>query len=283
MLRQLTLNSALESRIQGDANRSTPEWASTHPLSQNRVTQAAQIARQTGRAGKGLRNRDVFLNQLEGVTVDDDPAQGIIEGRSFTHPDLRMQFTVPTGYLMQNGTTAVSIEGSGGQAQFSGGRFNGSMDQYIGRVLQELTEGKVQLALGPLQRTTVNGIPAPYVVGRANGSSGAIDVGVFAYQWDANTVYHFVTLTRGGQGLAPFASMFNSFRRISANEAASIRPRIIDVVTVGRGDTLQSLAGRMAYRDYQMDRFLALNGFDAGSRLVPGQKVKLVVYGLRRR
>jgi predicted Zn-dependent protease len=55
------------------------------------------------------------------------------------------------------------------------------------------------------------------------------------------------------------------------------------VVTVGRGDTLQSLAGRMAYRDYQMDRFLALNGFDAGSRLVPGQKVKLVVYGLRRR
>jgi predicted Zn-dependent protease len=177
----------------------------------------------------------------------------------------------------------VSIEGSGGQAQFSGGRFNGSMDQYIGRVLQELTEGKVQLALGPLQRTTVNGIPATYVVGRANGSSGAIDVGVFAYQWDANTVYHFVTLTRGGQGLAPFASMFNSFRRISANEAASIRPRIIDVVTVGRGDTLQSLAGRMAYRDYQMDRFLALNGFDAGSRLVPGQKVKLVVYGLRRR
>jgi len=283
MLRQLTLNSALESRIQGDANRSTPEWASTHPLSQNRVTQAAQIARQTGRAGNGLRNRDVFLNQLEGVTVDDDPAQGIIDGRSFTHPDLRMQFMVPTGYLMQNGTTAVSIEGSGGKAQFAGGRFNGSMDQYIGRVLQELTEGKVQLALGPLQRTNVNEIPATYVVGRANSSSGAIDVGVFAYQWDANTVYHFVTLTRGGQGLAPFASMFNSFRRISASEAASIRPRIIDVVTVGRGDTLQSLAGRMAYRNHQMDRFLALNGLDAGSRLVPGQKVKLVVYGLRRR
>ena len=72
-------------------------------------------------------------------------------------------------------------------------------------------------------------------------------------------------------------------RRISANEAASIRPRVIDVVTVGRGDTLQSLASRMAYRDFQMDRFLALNGLNPGSRLAPGQKVKLVVYGLRRR
>jgi predicted Zn-dependent protease len=77
--------------------------------------------------------------------------------------------------------------------------------------------------------------------------------------------------------------MFNSLRRISANEAASIRPRVIDVVTVGRGDTLQSLASRMAYRDFQMDRFLALNGLNPGSRLAPGQKVKLVVYGLRRR
>ena len=157
------------------------------------------------------------------------------------------------------------------------------MDQYIGRVLQELTEGRVQLALGPLQQTNVNGIPATYVVGRANTSSGALDVGVFAYQWDADTVYHFVTLTRGGQGLAPFASMVNSLRRISPAEAASIRPRIIDVVTVGRGDTLQSLAGRMAYRDYQMDRFLTLNGLTANTRLVPGQKVKLVVYGSRRR
>ena len=42
MLAQLTRTSALEARIQGDANRSTPEWASTHPLSENRVDQAAQ-------------------------------------------------------------------------------------------------------------------------------------------------------------------------------------------------------------------------------------------------
>jgi hypothetical protein len=39
----------------------------------------------------------------------------------------------------------------------------------------------------------------------------------------------------------------------------------------------------MAYRDYRMDRFLPLNGLDPGSRLAPGRKVKLVVYGLRRR
>lgn len=279
MLRQLTLTSALEARIQGDRNRSTPEWASTHPLSENRMSQASQLARQTGRTG--TRNRDAFLAQVDGVMVDDDPEQGVIDGRSFTHPDLRMQFLVPTGYLMQNGTRAVSIQGSAGQAQFSGGRYSGNIDSYIQRVLQELTGGRTQLQLGPVQRTSVNGIPASYVIGRANSSSGAIDVSVFAYQWDANTIYHFVTLTRGGQGLQPFASMVSSLRRISNAEAAAIRPKIIDVVSVQRGDTIQSLARRMAYRDFQVDRFLALNGLASNSPLIPGQKVKLVVYGAR--
>jgi predicted Zn-dependent protease len=283
MLAQITRSSALEARIQGDRNRSTPEWASSHPLSENRVMQASQVARQTGRAGSGMRNRDAFLAQLEGAMVDDDPAQGVIEGRSFTHPDLRLQFYVPTGFLMQNSTDAVTIQGSAGQAQFSGGRFNGNIDEYIYQVLQKLTKGRVQLALGPIQRTTVNGIPASYVVGRANTSSGAVDVGVFAYQWDANTAYHFITLTQAGQGLAPFATMVDSLRRISASEAASIRPRVIDVVAVARGDTIQSLAARMAYRDYKVDRFVALNGLAANSPLTPGQKVKLVVYGTRAR
>ena len=282
MLTQLARSTALESRIQGDSNRSTPEWASSHPLSQNRVTQASQTARQAGRGGSGVRNRDAFLTQLNGVMVDDDPAQGVIEGRSFIHPDLRLQFMVPTGYLMQNGTSAVTIQGSGGQAQFAGGRFNGNMQAYIGQVIQQLTGGQAQIQLGSLQQTQVNGIPSTYVTGRANTSSGAVDVSVFAYQWDRDTAYHFVALTQAGQGLTPFASMVNSLRRISTAEASAIRPRIIDVVTVRRGDTMQSLAARMAYRDFQMDRFLALNGLASGSRLLPGQKVKLVVYGTRR-
>jgi predicted Zn-dependent protease len=76
--------------------------------------------------------------------------------------------------------------------------------------------------------------------------------------------------------------MINSLRRVTAQEAATIRPRVIHVVTVAPGDTIQSLAARMAYRDSQVDRFLALNGMTASSRPVPGQKVKLVVYGVRR-
>jgi predicted Zn-dependent protease len=282
ILAAITRASALQGRVQGRTNRQTPEWASTHPLSENRMQRALSEAQRTGRLGQGIRNRDTFLSQLQGITVDDDPAQGIIEGRSFTHPDLRIQFAVPPGYLMQNSAQAVTIQGSAGQAQFSGGRYNGSIENYIYQVFQQLTGGRQQLNIPPPQRTTVNGLPAAFTTARANTSSGVVDATVFAYQWSPNTIYHFVMLTNGGAGISPFASMVNSLRRISPAEAAAIRPRVIEVVTVRPGDTVQSLASRMAYRDFQLDRFLTINSLAAGGRLSPGQKVKLVVYGARR-
>jgi predicted Zn-dependent protease len=282
ILAALTRASALQARVQGRTNRQTPEWASTHPLSENRLQRALAEAQRTGRLGMGMRNRDAFLAQLQGIYVDDDPAQGIIEGRSFTHPNLRIQFSVPPGYLMQNSTHAVTIQGSAGRAQFSGGRYAGSLENYIYQVFQQLTGGRQQLMIPPPQRTMINGFPAAFTTARANTSSGAVDASVVAYQWDSNTIYHFVMLTTGGAGIAPFAPMVDSLRRISPAEAAAIRPRVIDVVTVRPGDTVQSLASRMAYRDFQLDRFLTINGLAAGGRLAPGQKVKLIVYGARR-
>ncbi|WP_309611098.1 M48 family metalloprotease [Sphingomonas sp.] len=282
MLDALTRSSALEARVQGKTGRSTPEWASTHPLSENRSVQAKQLAQATGRVGRGLRNRDAFLAQLDGVLVDDDPAQGVIEGTSFTHPDLRLRFDVPVGFQMQNGTDAVTIAGSSGKAQFGGGRYNGDLQAYVGQVLQGLTGGEQQVQMGPLQRTQVNGIPAVVTTGRAQTDSGVVDVSIFAYEWSPTSAYHFIMLTQGGQGIGPFQQMVGSLRRITPAEAAAVRPRVIDVATVRAGDTLQSLAGRMAYRDYRLERFLSLNNLSTSSRLVPGTKVKLIVYGTRR-
>jgi predicted Zn-dependent protease len=183
---------------------------------------------------------------------------------------------------MSNGATAVTISGSAGKAQFSGGRFSGTLENYILRVFQELTRGQNQIPIPPPQRVTINGMPAAITSTRVNTGSGPIDVSVVAYQWDPQRIYHFVTITRGGYGIGPFAQMVNSLRRLSAEEAAAIRPRVIHVVTVAPGDTAQSLSARMAYRDYKLDRFLALNGLAANAALTPGQKVKLVVYGPRR-
>jgi predicted Zn-dependent protease len=125
-------------------------------------------------------------------------------------------------------------------------------------------------------------MPAEFTTARFNSQSGPLDVSVVAYQWDPQRIYHFVMLTPGGYGIGPFTPMVNSLRRITAQEAAAIRPRIIHVETVRPGDTARSLASRMAYRDFKLERFLSLNALAPNSALTPGQKVKLVIYGTRR-
>ena len=282
LLGSLARETALQARVEGRTNRRIPEWASTHPLSENRMQRALEDARATGRLGKGIRNRDAFLNELEGIYVDDDPAQGIIDGPVFTHPDLRIQFQVPAGYLMSNGTYAVTVSGSAGKAQFGGGPDSGSLDDHLQKVFEQVIRGQGQIPIQRPQRTTVNGMAAEFTTAHVRADSGVIDVSVIAYQWDPRRIYHFVMLTKGGSGIGPFAPMVNSLRKISPAEAAEIRPRIIHVVAVRRGDTLQSLASRMAYRNLKLERFLVLNNLTASSRLAPGQRVKLVVYGTRR-
>jgi predicted Zn-dependent protease len=183
---------------------------------------------------------------------------------------------------MSNGTSAVTISGSAGKAQFRGGQFTGGLDNAILLAFRQLTQGQANFAVPPPQNVTINGMPAAITTARVNTSSGLIDASVAAYQWDAQRIYYFVMLTPGGYGVAPFAPMINSLRRITPAEAAAIRPRVIHVERVRQGDSVQSLASRMAYRDFKLERFLSLNGLAANSPLVTGQKVKLVVYGSRR-
>jgi predicted Zn-dependent protease len=282
LLAALTRQSSIEARVQGRTNRQTPEWASTHPLSENRMQRALAEGRATGRLGIGMRNRDRFLGELEGLYVDDDPAQGVIEGPTFTHPDLRIQFSVPQGYLMSNGTDAVTISGSAGKAQFRGGQFGGNLDNAVLLAFRQLTGGQGNFPVPLPQHVTINGMPAAITTARVNTDSGVLDASVAAYQWDPQRVYYFVMITPGGYGVRPFSTMINSLRRITPAEAAAIRPRVIHIETVRPGDTMQSLASRMAYPDLKLERFLSLNGLGANSPLVPGRKVKLVVYGTRR-
>ena len=63
---------------------------------------------------------------------------------------------------------------------------------------------------------------------------------------------------------------------MSASEASQAQPLRVRVRTVRLGETVDDLARRMPFDDYQVQRFLALNGMKPGDRLVPGQLVKII-------
>lgn len=274
MLASLAAQSNLDARTSGTA-RSVPEWASTHPDPGSRVSRAARNAAATGSTAT-TRNRDAFLTALDGVLYGDDPKQGVIEGTRFRHPELRIAFKAPSGFGMENAASSVSVTGSGGQAQFSGGAYSGDLAGYIDTVFAKLGGGG-SVPAGEVRRTTVNGLPAAWRTIRASTQSSQVDATVFAYDFGGGKVYHFLLLTAAGQGIGPFVPMVQSVERLSAQEAASIKPRRVSVITVKPGDTVQSLSRHMAYPDYQLDRFLTINALSAQSVLRPGQRVKIII------
>lgn len=275
MLTSLANQTALDARVAGQTAQSLPAWASTHPDPASRVTNAVALASKTGSVST-RRNADAFMAALDGVLYGDDPKQGVVEGQEFLHPDLRLAFRIPDGYGMQNGADAVQISGTSGQGQFTTAAYNGNMEAYIAAAFKAVA-GNTAITPSAMTRSTVNGLSAAYSTARVNSESGPVDVTVFAYEFSPTSAYHFVTIAKAGTG-GVFNSMYTSVRRLTSTQAAAIKPRKIDVITVKSGDTIASLSGRMAYSNYQTERFLVLNRLASGATLRSGQKVKIVTY-----
>ena len=272
VLASLAAQNALDARLQGRNSAKIPEWASTHPDPAGRVRTAAAKAG----AATGTLNRDTFLSRIDGVTYGDSPEQGVVEGRQFIHPELRLAFTAPQGFYMVNGTRSVSINGDAGRAQLTTGPYNNDLNSYLRSVFQAMGGEQQTLAPASIQRTTINGLPAAYGTATVNNGQQQVDVTVFAYEFSSDQAFHFQAITPAGQA-GTFNSLFNSMRRISASEAGSVVPRRIDIVTAGRSDSVATLSRRMAYTDAQEARFRVLNGLSSSSQIIPGRQYKIVV------
>ncbi len=272
LLTSLASQNSLDAQLQGRGDATMPAWASTHPdpasRVQNALTQAA--------GGTGVTNREAFMRRVDGLMYGDDPAQGVIEGSQFIHPELRLSFTAPQGFYMVNGTSAVSINGDAGRAQMTSAAFDGNLENYVRAAFRALGGEQQQLAPQNIQRTTVNGIPVVFGGAQVNNGQQMVDVTVFAYDFGGGRAYHFAAITPAGQA-GVFNTMYNSMSRVSAQEAARVVPRALDVVTAARADTVQTLARRMAYTDAQEARFRVLNGLSGTDTVVPGQQYKIVV------
>ncbi|WP_295636039.1 M48 family metalloprotease, partial [Novosphingobium sp.] len=283
VLASLAAQTDLEQRESGNT-RTTPGWALSHPEPGARVARLLQRARAAGAAAPAAqRNSAAFLPALDGMLVEDDPHQGVIEGQTFLFPDDRIKFTAPAGYGMSNGAEAVTISaisGGSGQATFTGGTYDGNLKAVLARAIAAISDGKGTVPSDPTSNT-INGMQALSTSASAQDSSGnAFDVTFYAIARSPAKAYSFTLIQPAGRGAGDLVPLVESFTAMTAAQAAAVRPRVIRVVTIKSGDTVTALAAKMAYPKQAREHFLVLNGLPAGTeRLASGSRVKLVVYG----
>jgi predicted Zn-dependent protease len=277
MLERLREQARLEALMAGRSPDSIDhlDFMASHPRTIDRVS--AAMAELGGATPQGALGIDTFLDRIDGMVYGDDLTQGVVRDRVFIHPGLGLRFEVPAGFRLVNGERAVMANHPSGAAIiFDGAPARGVSDmaQYISRVWLPRSP------LANLESIEVGGLVAATATTHGRTRQGEVDVRAVAIRFDADTIYRFTFATPPNltAELAPeLRRATHSFHRLDADERAAVRPWRIKVVRVQPGDSIPSLAARMAPGERKEELFRALNGLGAEDRLEPGRRVKLVV------
>ncbi len=245
---------------------------STHPSTGERIQLALASARQISAPGLGEAEREGWLATLDGLSFGDDPADGTVRGRRYINPSLGLSFTAPEGLALESTRDAVlGVGGNGARAM----RFD-SVELEAGQSLDAYVQvGWIEgMRPGPVEMTTINGMPAALSSGRGSDWSFRLA----AIQSGSRT-FRFIFAARGGDEGdhdRAFRGMVESFRKLTPQEARTVAPLRLQVVTAQAGDTAATLAARMAAQERALEQFQILNGLDRPT-ITPGRRYKLVV------
>jgi predicted Zn-dependent protease len=262
------------------SSRGVPNFLSTHPLPADRVEAIGAIADAARTSSSTRVDADEFARRLDGLVFGDSREQGIIRGRDFLHPILRIALRFPENWNISNGATAVTAQAEGNNEA----AMVLEVAQAEGRSAAQV--GRAQMAeAGFVERsadtTSINGLPA--YVGVFDGGDDTQQYTVRAAFIEAvGRVYllaGIATPTAFAGADATFRSAIGSFRALSQSEADGIQPARIDFHTVRAGDTWESLARTLADGAVSASALAIMNGADPGSAPAAGTRVRVVVGG----
>ena len=138
--------------------------------------------------------------------------------------------------------------------------------------------GKAQGEVASATSTTINGLPAVLMQIRVAVREGAVPLSIAVYDGGDGQAYHFIVASPPADAdAAAVVALFRSFRRLSPDEAAALRPRFVKAVRVAEGDTAETLIARVA-DPAPRALFELLNGRGKERPVRPGETVKIVTY-----
>jgi len=273
-LRNLQADSALEAHMMGKKSAAGTNYFSTHPATAERVNKANEESRQYKQ--KSIVHRDAYLKKINNMTYGDSAEQGFVRGRNFYHTGLGFQFTVPQGFnIINQPSNVVAASRSGAVMIFdmAANKRNLSPMKFLRSVWMQ---GE---PVSGAENITINGMRAATATfpGTVNGK--AMNIRVVAMRWSAERFARFqIAIPRNSsqETVDGLKRATYSFQRMSAQQKKQLKPYRIKIVKARSGDTVPSIAARMAFDDYKEMRFRVLNGMSAQDSIVSGRRYKIV-------
>lgn len=273
-LSALQAQNGLEAKLAGRNPNSGFNYFSTHPATEDRVRKTASEAEAF--PDSNVKNRDVYLRKINGVTYGDSAKQGFTRGQTFYHPKIGFAFTAPDGYRIINQPTQVIVTANSGaailydMAKRSSGQ---SAENYL--VASWLKDRQGIRA----ERTSVNGMKAATASFKGSVNGKPMTIRVMAIEFAPDSFARFQIAIPSGASQAMIDDLKRasySFKRLNNSEKAKLKPYRIRVVTAKSGDTIASMAAKLPFEDKRQERFRVLNALLPNEALITGKKYKII-------
>lgn len=265
---------------EGSDRKGVPNWLSTHPMPEDRVARVQDVVASLTAEGSGpfRTNRNEFLQRIDGMVYGDNPAEGIVRGASFVHPELRFELQFPAQWPVQNAPTQVAARAPQGNAvvflQLVPQPQGSSMEQVAS---SDLRESGLQFVEGG--QTRINGLDA--FVGTFQGQMQGVGNAGLRIAWIAHNrnVYRIAGLAPANvfrQVQGAFDQTLGSFRPLRDDEARDIRPNVVRLYTARQGDTWQRIAAGPSANIVPASTLAVMNGMSPDEQPRAGDRLKIV-------
>jgi predicted Zn-dependent protease len=265
------------------SRRGVPGWLSTHPDPTDRVVRIQPVVQQAlaGAGDTRLRvERDPFLERLDGLVFGDRPEEGVVRGETFLHAALRFRLDFPAGWEVTNTARQVVAQQPGREVYLVLQLVDNPRGELDEVAIASMRQAGFRFVRG--ERGDVGGLPAFLGLyrGRVSGIGDA-QARAAHIAYDRN-VFWLV-------GVAPAAEFprvegdlvqsLRSFRPLTREEAARIRPNRVAFYVVRPGDTWQSIAARAGEGNVKASTLAIMNHAPVNEQPQPGARIKIVVGG----
>lgn len=276
-LSSLHARSALDGKLDGKKGQGGANYFSTHPPTGARVTKTKGEAQ--AYASAGTVGRDRHFSIINGMTYGDSAKQGFARGQKFYHPEIGFMFEAPAGYKIVNQPTQVVAQSTKDNAvmAFDMAANKGKLDAvtYLNQIWMKGEN------IRSTQAIKVNGMKAATATFAGNVNGRRADIRLIAIEFKPDSIARFQIAIPTGASASVVEGLKKasySFRGLSQKERSSLKPVRVKIVTARAGDTVQSLANKMAQPDFKLERFMTLNALVPGEGLKSGRSYKVVTY-----
>jgi len=260
-----------------------PTFLSTHPDPGDRyntVNQLATFWQDSLKMTEPKVGADNYLHLIDGIVYGEDPRQGYAENNVFYHPILKLKFSYPAGWKLENTPAQVNLAPEDQRALMI---FTLASEKVL-QAAADSTLKRLDLVLSEIKQVTVNGLPAIATLSKQvmkDQQTGAESVNfVLSYfiQYTGNIyVMHGVSAEADFTAFrGPFESSMNSFSALTDAAKINVKPAKLLIKKVDKAGTVANALTYYGVKQDKLAEVALLNNLELTAQVPAGKLIKVI-------